>query len=127
MRKGRLRQIACGLVGAAIISLVTSCHSVRRAEAPMGARFTLLTYNVNWAGPRADVAAEIVRKSGADIICLQETTREWKQFLRQTLGQEYSFAEFHESRTRSGGGLAFLSKLPAHEVAYIPSETGWFD
>jgi endonuclease/exonuclease/phosphatase family metal-dependent hydrolase len=28
---------------------------------------------------------------------------------------------------RSGGGLGFLSKLPAREVAYIPSETGWFD
>lgn len=26
-----------------------------------------------------------------------------------------------------GGGLAFLAKVPAREVAYVPSETGWFD
>ena len=26
-----------------------------------------------------------------------------------------------------GGGLAFLSRFPTHEVAHIPSDTGWFD
>jgi endonuclease/exonuclease/phosphatase family metal-dependent hydrolase len=92
-----------------------------------GPHFTVLTYNINWGGPRPDLAADAIRKSGADIVCLQETTPEWAQYLRQSLGDEYSFAAFRDSRLRSGGGLGFLSKLPAREVAYIPSATGWFD
>jgi hypothetical protein len=60
-------------------------------------------------------------------VCLQETTPEWERFLTRDLGAEYSFAKFRESKGRMGGGLAFLSKVPARDVAYIPSETGWFD
>ena len=58
---------------------------------------------------------------------MQETTPEWERFLTRDLGAEYSFAKFRESKGRMGGGLAFLSKVPARDVAYIPSETGWFD
>jgi endonuclease/exonuclease/phosphatase family metal-dependent hydrolase len=82
---------------------------------------------VNWGGARADLAAEIIRRSRAEIICLQETTPQWEQYLRQTLGSDYRFAEFRDSKNRMGGGLAFLAKIPAREVAYVPSETGWFD
>lgn len=103
------------------------CRSVRPPENASGPHFTVLTYNVNWGGPRPDLAVEAIRKSGADIVCLQETTPEWAQYLRQSLGHEYSFTEFRDSQLRSGGGLGFLSKLSAREVAYIPSETGWFD
>jgi endonuclease/exonuclease/phosphatase (EEP) superfamily protein YafD len=119
--------MVCGLIGAAIISFANGCHTVRPAETPTGPRFTLLTYNVNWGGPRPELAVDVIRKSGADIVCLQETTLEWEQYLRQALGHEYSVVEFRQSQTRVGGGLAFLSKLPAREVAYVPSETGWFD
>jgi endonuclease/exonuclease/phosphatase (EEP) superfamily protein YafD len=108
-------------------SLFVGCHSTRRAEPPPAAHFSVLTYNVNWGGPGADQAAEIIRQTGAEIVCLQETSPQWEQFLRGKLRQEYSFAEFRDSKERMGGGLAFLSKFPAHEVAYIPSDTGWFD
>jgi endonuclease/exonuclease/phosphatase family metal-dependent hydrolase len=114
--------LAAGLVWSAI-----GCRSVRPPQTVSGPHFTVLTYNVNWGGLRPDLAADAIRKSGADIVCLQETTPEWAQYLRQSLGSEYSFTEFRDSRLRSGGGLGFLSKLPAHEVAYIPSDTGWFD
>lgn len=52
---------------------------------------------------------------------------EWAEYLRQALGRDYRFAEFRDSKNRMGGGLGFLAKIPAHEIAYIPSETGWFD
>ena len=122
----RRRWIGC-LAGVALALAVSGCRSVRPAETVTAPHFTVLTYNVNWGGPRPDLAADIIRKSGADIVCLQETTPEWAQYLRQSLGDEYSFAEFRNSPSRSGGGLGFLSKLPAHQVAYIPSDTGWFD
>lgn len=69
----------------------------------------------------------IIRESRADIICLQETTPHWENFLRAALRREYPFAEFRDSKGRMGGGLAFLSKIPAREIAYVLSETGWFD
>ena len=110
-----------------LILCLTGCRSVRPVETAAGPHFKVLTYNVNWGGPRPDLAAEIIRNSGADIVCLQETTPEWAQYLRQSLGDQYSFTQFRDSQLRSGGGLGFLSKLPAHEVAYIPSTSGWFD
>lgn len=105
----------------------TGCHTTRVAETPAGPHFRILTYNVNWGRPRPDLAAALIRQSAAEIVCLQETTPEWEQFLRRQLGAEYSFIEFRHSSTRMGGGLAFLAKTPAQEVAYIPSDTGWFD
>lgn len=97
------------------------------AELPTAPHFRVLTYNVNWGGARPDLAVEIIRRSRAEIVCLQETTPQWEQYLRQELGRDYRFAEFRNSKNRAGGGLGFLAKVPAREVAYIPSETGWFD
>ena len=34
---------------------------------------------------------------------------------------------FRSSEGRAGGGLGFLSRTQFSEVAYIPSDTGWFD
>jgi len=110
-----------------LAGLLVGCHSVRRVEVPTGPHFRVLTYNVNWGMPRADLAAEIIRKSGAEIVCLQETTPEWEVQLRAALSREYPYMDFRESRGRMGGGLAFLSKVGQAEVAYIPSDTGWFD
>lgn len=122
----RRRFTGC-LFGALLSLCACGCRSVRPAETVSSPHFKVLTYNVNWGGPRPDLAAQIIKNSGADIVCLQETTPEWAQYLRQSLGNEYSFTQFRDSRTRTGGGLGFLSKLPAHEIAYIPSDTGWFD
>src|SRR5262245_58964916 len=107
------------------IFLLLGCHSVRKTEVPTGPNFRVLTYNVNWGMPGADLAAEIIRNSDAEIVCLQETTPQWEAYLRATLSLEYPHMDFRESRGRMGGGLAFLSKLPETEVEYIPSDTGW--
>jgi len=112
---------------AALAALLTACRSTRQPETPAGAHFRLLTYNINWGEPGPDLAAEIIRQSGADIVCLQETTPHWERTLRGALSEDYPFMEFRESKGRMGGGLAFLSKLPGQEAAYTRSETGWFD
>ncbi len=118
---------AAGLVLLGTACLLAGCRSPRQAHAPTGPHFRIVTYNVNWGGPRPDLAAEAIRQSGADIVCLQETTPEWEKFLRHTLRNDYDFAEFRHSQTRYGGGLAFLSKFRCRELVYIPSATGWFD
>ena len=108
-------------------TLLCGCRSTRQTEAPSGPHVRVLTYNVNWGAPQPDLTADIIRQSGADVVCLQETTPEWERFLRQSLADDYPFMEFRQSKGRSGGGLGFLSKTPGNQVAYIPSETGWFD
>lgn len=112
---------------ALLVGLLCGCRTTRTAHQPAGPHIHVLTYNVNWGEPRPDLAAEIIRRSGADIVCLQETTPQWEQYLRQVLRKDYPFAEFRNSRTRMGGGLGFLAKVPAQEVVYVPSQTGWFD
>ena len=107
--------------------LVAGCASTREPQAAPQRYFKVLTYNVNWGGPRPDLAIRAIRESGADIVCLQETTPDWEQVLRRELGTEYRSMRFRQSRGRMGGGLGFLSRTTGHEVAYIPSDTGWFD
>ena len=109
-----------------LLGLLCGCKAPRTAQKPTGPHVRVLTYHVNWGSPRPDLAVEAIRACDADIVCLQETTPQWEQYLRQSL-PEYSVAQFRNSELRMGGGLAFLAKVPANEVAYIPSETGWFD
>src|SRR5262245_55782452 len=97
------------LFGVALLAIVTGCRSTRHAEVPAGPNFRILTYNVNWGGAHPELAAQAIRDSGADIVCLQETTPDWETNLRSELGKEYSLFKFHHSQTRYGGGLAFLS------------------
>ena len=106
---------------------MTGCRTARTPEIPVGPHLRILSYNVNWGAPEAEKAIEIIRKSGADIVCLQETTPEWEQALKTELREEYPIAAFRNSKSRMGGGLAFLGRGAAHEIAYIPSDTGWFD
>ena len=121
------RSVGRFAVCALLVALFTGCHSTRSPAEPRGPHLRVLTYNLNWGGPDAGAAAEIIRRSGADVVCLQETTPEWERLLREALRSEYPFAEFRSSKMRAGGGLAFLARKRGREVAYIPSDTGWFD
>lgn len=120
--------IRCAIGNLLLLGLCGGCHSARMAEeAPRGPHFQMLTYNINWGQPRPDLAAEIIRGARADIVCLQETTPQWEKYLRAELGREYPHMVFRNSAGRAGGGLGFLSKARPTEVAYVPSESGWFD
>jgi len=113
-----------------LLMLVLSCGcrtTTRTATVPTEPHIRVLTYNVNYGGARPDLAVDIIRRSGAEIVCLQETTRQWEQYLRQELEHDYRVSQFRESKTRMGGGFGFLAKVPAREIAYVPSDTGWFD
>ena len=111
----------------ALLIVVTGCHSVRPPEPATGPHFVLMTYNVNWGGPRPELAVETIRREQPDIVCLQETNAEWEKYLRRALFRQYRYMSFRESAGRAGGGLGFLSRVAGAEIAYIPSNTGWFD
>ena len=110
-----------------LLVVALGCRSVRQPQTPEAPHFTLLTYNVNWGGPAPELAARAIVDSGADIVCLQETTPQWEAFLRGRLRAEYPFMHFRHPTERAGGGCAFLAKSRSTEVAYISSNTGWFD
>src|SRR5256885_2684153 len=82
---------------AVLAALLAGCHSVQPAAAPIGPHFRVLAYNINWGMPRADLAAEVIRKSGAEIVCLQQTTPQWEMQFRPALSREYPNMEFRES------------------------------
>jgi len=83
-----------------------------------------MTYNVNFAGPRMDLAIAAIREVNPDIVCLQETTPIWERELRQALADLYPHMQFRHSG--GAGGQAFLSKYELKEVAYIEQPPGWF-
>jgi endonuclease/exonuclease/phosphatase (EEP) superfamily protein YafD len=112
---------------ALLLALGAGCRSVRMPEEPQGPHFRVLTYNVNWGGAEPDLAIDMIRRTNAEIVCLQETTPAWENHLRRALAREYPHMDFRSSIGRAGGGLGFLSKVKGAEVAYIPSDTGWFD
>jgi endonuclease/exonuclease/phosphatase family metal-dependent hydrolase len=122
-----MTKVRFGVIAILIAFATAGCRTARVAEPPNGPGFRVVTYNVNWGAPQPDLAAEIIRASGADIVCLQETTPQWEEFLRRELRRDYPFAAFRSSKNRMGGGLAFLAKTAGSEIAYIPSDTGWFD
>jgi endonuclease/exonuclease/phosphatase family metal-dependent hydrolase len=127
MNGSNLARGSLTVVWAFVMIMGCGCRTAKTVILIPDERFNVLTYNVNWGAARGELAIETIRASGADIVCLQETTAHWEQAIRRDLAKEYPFAEFRNSPNRAGGGLAFLSKTRAQQVAYIPSETGWFD
>src|SRR5688500_2289854 len=66
--------------------------------------FSVLTYNVNFAAPRPDLAVRAVADAGADIVCLQETTPQWEAVMREGVGQLSPHMHFHHEP--AAGGIA---------------------
>ena len=119
----------CGVIPAhclvlAALMLLCGCASIREPERPTGPHFAVLTYNVNFGGPRADLAAKAILSADADIVCLQETTPAWERYLHTNLKEMYPHILFRHFG--GAGGLAVLSRLPVKEKAYVLPEAGWF-
>lgn len=106
------------------LTFACGCSTVRRAETPRAPSFRIVTYNVNRGSDPKEIA-EVIRQTGAEIVCLQEAD-DFEEALRPLLSKDYPTIQFRDSETLVGGEFAFISKYPAHEVSWIPSETGWF-
>ena len=51
-----------------------------------GPTFTVLSWNVNFGGPGAEEAVEVIARADADLVCLQEVTPGWEELIRGRLG-----------------------------------------
>ena len=110
-------------IATVVLCLLASGCASKGAPVPAEPHFSVLTYNVNFGGPRPDLAVRAIAAADADVVCLQETTPAWEQAVRQGVGDKYPFIHFrHEG---GAGGMAVLSKWEAAPEFY-QSDAGWF-
>lgn len=109
------------------LTLLLSCSSkvLTSPRAAPTTSLTLMTYNVNY-GIAGDLdTLEVIARSRAQLVLLQETTPEWEQALRATLSDDYP--HMHFAHCCGAGGLAILSAQPFEVLATLdPPDGGWF-
>ena len=133
---GRLAALACaGLAAIAVCgALSVGGPPQRPAPAPATppasvpatspATFKVATFNVLYENRDLKAVAETIRKSGADVVCLQETNEAAEKSLREQLGKTYPHATFKPGAGASGFGI--LSRTPLRNVKHLPPKEGWF-
>jgi endonuclease/exonuclease/phosphatase family metal-dependent hydrolase len=85
----------------------------------------VITYNVNWGFNNPQNVVSFLDDFSADVICLQETHRQWQGFLTKNLKEQYPYIVFKECGI--AGGLAILSKYQIRDVNFIePLPRGMF-
>lgn len=88
------------------------------------AQFTVATYNINWGNPNLPGVVENIRKTAADLVCLQETNRKSEAYLRRRLAAAYPHKAFRHAS--GAGGFAYLSKTPLKGLKYLQAKHGMF-
>ena len=90
--------------------------------------FALMTYNVNYGNPDVAGSIDAIVAADADVVLLQEITREWREALEERLAGQYEHRVYRVVG-RAAGGMAVLSKLAieTEELWAPPAGTGaWF-
>jgi 1,4-dihydroxy-2-naphthoyl-CoA hydrolase len=111
----------------ALVAAVGCSHAEAPARTahPGRARFTLLTYNVNYGLAGDPAALALVRQESPDLVLLQETTPEWESAFRAAFAADYPEIRFRHCC--GAGGMGVLSKYPISlDVPLEPPERGWF-
>ena len=109
--------------GPAPASMPATASMPASATAP----FKLATYNVYYQASDARSLAsivDIVAKSDADVVALQETTDNLAAFIRKKLAGQYPQMTFHGAPY--AGGLAILTRNPVEKSVLPPSNGGLF-
>ncbi len=105
--------------------LLVGCASLPEpALAPAAPTLRIVTYNINWGCPNPNQVAQFLLESDADVICLQETHRQWELLLHNQLSEIYPHGSFHSFG--GAGGIAFMSKYPLSNVRLLDPDAGWF-
>jgi len=84
-----------------------------------------MTFNVNWGMPDALATIAAIRKSDADIVCLQEVHPQWEAMIRGRLAELYPSMIFHHHK-HPAGGLVVLARRSLEKRAVFCPPSGWF-
>lgn len=110
--------------GAAPQAAPTSRPKSQPATAPAPATLKVATYNILYLNKDLKGIVRSIRKSGADVVCLQETNRKSAAFLRRELKKPYPHTRFRNGFR--AGGFGFLSRRPLTHVRYLRPRFGPF-
>lgn len=110
-------------VGSAVISGLEPAPRAVRGRGPDSSQLRVATFNVYYeTGPQG--SADAVAQVDADILCLQESTKQWEEFSQKQLADRYPYRIFHHEPY--AGGMAVLSRWPISELGYDRPPGGWF-
>jgi endonuclease/exonuclease/phosphatase family metal-dependent hydrolase len=94
---------------------------------PAAVTLKIATYNINWGNPDLTAVVSTIRQSDADVVCLQETTKQSESHIRRTLRKDYSHIHFHGHRGRFGAErFGFLSRHRMRGLSFLPPKHGLF-
>lgn len=75
---------------------------------------------------QSESTVRLIDSIKSDILCLQETSKQWELFLNNHLKTNYPHRRFYHFPERSGGGIALLSKYPIATDILLKNTVGWF-
>ena len=108
-----------------LITIVLTLLS-RRSKAADDS-LTVATFNINFGNVALGEIEKAIRQADADIVCLQETTRQSEQFLRRKFAGQYRHIRFVGYRGfYYAERFGFLSKIPLAKLKYDPPQHGLF-
>jgi len=109
-----------------LVVIATACPAAVPAPADK-ATLTVATFNINFGNPDLPGVVAAIRKSGADIVALQETNAASERFLRRQLGKEYPFMQFRPPKGKYlASGFGFLSKFRLEDRKFLKAKHGLF-
>ncbi len=112
-------------ISGVFILIFSGCFILPEPDfSPVESNLKVITYNVNWGGAYPYRIVEYIKKSNADIIFLQETHKQWENYLVKHLSYRYKYNVFKESP--GAGGIAFMSRFKIKNIRLINPEAGWF-
>ncbi|MDP2307755.1 MAG: endonuclease/exonuclease/phosphatase family protein [Pseudomonadota bacterium] len=102
-----------------LLLALAACAPPRAAPLPPGPGVSVLTYNVNFE--RFDPATvEAIAAVDADVVFLQETTREWEIAIRARLARVYPTMEFRHHDPDGGQAVLARGAVATHDRRTSP-------
>ncbi len=126
------------LVGITLLAVALASCAPREASAPAresvtkggpvvsaAARFTVAAFNMNWGNVDLADTVAVIRRSKADLVCMQETNPVSERAIRRGLAREFPHMHF-TGNVRYSSGFAMLSKSPITNVTWLAPKHGYF-
>jgi endonuclease/exonuclease/phosphatase family metal-dependent hydrolase len=108
-----------------VFLFLCGCAATQKPDfTPKQAHLKIVTYNVNWGFLHPDKVARYLAVENADVVCLQETHRYWKESLSAKLLKRYPYGKFRE--WGKAGGIAIISKYELYDANLIEPNDNWF-
>ncbi|HEU4577406.1 MAG TPA: endonuclease/exonuclease/phosphatase family protein [Polyangiaceae bacterium] len=125
MSRALRRSLVLGALALLALPCVCECgpalrHDPRPAPSGQGGgQFTLATFNLEFDAWGDSSTVELVGRTGADVIFLQEVSHEWERVLRRRYRQDYPEMLF--AAAGGASGLGVISRFPLRDEGLLPA------